>query len=373
MPKRQPGRPPVLPGFQYLRPLGTGGFADVFLYEQDMPRRQVAVKVLLESVVDFELVRMFNAEADSLARLSSHPSILTIFEATISADGRPFLVMEYCPGSYQSRYREEIIPVPEVLQTSIRIASALETCHRAGVLHRDIKPSNILVNSFGSALLSDFGIATSSSPSGGEVLALSVPWSAPEVVAEETAGTIPSEVYSLGATIYTLLAGRSPYEVPQYGKNTTEDLRKRIKKGGYTPINRPDVPPALEAILERAMAKNPQDRFGSVFELASALQQVQYQLGLPATPIEVSDTGWAVAGPVDFSNNQLRGPVRSTVEVPKRRGVHHTSRPTSAGSWHGDEEKVGGITRGRLVAIVGIAVVATAGIVTGIIAALGGF
>ena len=70
---------------------------------------------------------------------------------------------------------------------------------------------------------------------------------------------------------------------------------------------------------------------------------------------------------------QLRGPVRSTVEVPKRRGVHHTSRPTSAGSWHGDEEKVGGITRGRLVAIVGIAVVATAGIVTGIIAALGGF
>ena len=95
MSSRPPSAPPELPGFSYIRPLGTGGFADVFLYEQNRPRRQVAVKVLLSSALDHEQLRMFNAEADVLARLSSHPSILTIYQASISADGRPYLVMEY--------------------------------------------------------------------------------------------------------------------------------------------------------------------------------------------------------------------------------------------------------------------------------------
>ncbi|MCR2827776.1 protein kinase domain-containing protein, partial [Microbacterium sp. zg.Y909] len=150
MANRLPSAPPVLPGFTYVRPLGTGGFADVFLFEQNLPRRPVAVKVLLEDIVDEGLLRMFNAEADVMARLSSHPSILTIYEASISADGRPYLVMEYCPTSLTNRYRREVMPVAEVLQLSVKIASALETAHRSGLLHRDIKPSNILVTAFGS-------------------------------------------------------------------------------------------------------------------------------------------------------------------------------------------------------------------------------
>ena len=81
--------PPVLPGFTYVRPLGTGGFADVFLYEQDMPRRVVAVKVLINDAINLDVLRVFNAEADIMARLSAHPSIVTIYQASISADGRP--------------------------------------------------------------------------------------------------------------------------------------------------------------------------------------------------------------------------------------------------------------------------------------------
>ena len=91
-------------------PLGSGGFADVFLYEQDMPRRAVAVKVLPGDLRDPELVRMFNAEADVLAHLSAHPSIVTVYQAGISADGRPYIVMEYCPGSLAQRYRIERDP-----------------------------------------------------------------------------------------------------------------------------------------------------------------------------------------------------------------------------------------------------------------------
>ena len=86
----------MLPGYTYVRPLGSGGFADVFLYEQDMPRRVVAVKVLLSDAINPEVLRTFNSEADIMARLSVHPSIVSIHQASISADGRPYLAMEYC-------------------------------------------------------------------------------------------------------------------------------------------------------------------------------------------------------------------------------------------------------------------------------------
>ncbi|XNN89434.1 protein kinase domain-containing protein [Curtobacterium flaccumfaciens] len=94
MARRLPSDPPVIGGFSPVHVLGSGGFADVFLYEQDMPRRQVAVKVLLDEVVDDRVRQMFQAEANLMARLSTHPSILTVFQASVAADGRPYLVME---------------------------------------------------------------------------------------------------------------------------------------------------------------------------------------------------------------------------------------------------------------------------------------
>ena len=145
MTNRLPSTPPILPGLAYVRPLGSGGFADVFLYEQDMPRRNVAVKVMPSDVRDPELRRMFNAEADVLAHLSAHPAIVTVYQAGISADGRPYIVMEYCPGSLAQRYRIERMPVDEVLAVGVRMASALQSAHRAGLVHRDVKPSNILI------------------------------------------------------------------------------------------------------------------------------------------------------------------------------------------------------------------------------------
>src|SRR5690606_29790364 len=142
--RRLPSSPPILPGFSYLHVLGSGGFADVFLYEQNMPRRPVAVQVMLRAVVTDQVRQTFQAEANVMAQLSAHPAILTVYEASVSADGRPYLVMELCSPGLASRYRAERIPVPEVLRIAIKIGSAIEAAHRAGVLHRDIKPSNIL-------------------------------------------------------------------------------------------------------------------------------------------------------------------------------------------------------------------------------------
>ena len=335
MASRLPAAPPVLAGFSYIRPLGTGGFADVFLFEQDLPRRPVAVKVMLQDVVDDGLLRMFNAEADVMARLSAHPSILTIYQASVSADGRPYIVMEYCPRSLSTRYRREVIPVPEVLSVGIRISSALETAHRSGLLHRDIKPSNILVTAFGSPVLSDFGIAASlTARADGEVFALSVPWSAPEVIDEQVPGSIASEVWSLGATIYSLLAGRSPFEDTDKQRNTRELLKSRIRRARYVPVARADVPPSLEAVLRRALAKDPADRHVTVAELARELQLVQRELGLLHTPLEVAVDEWALsATPIDFHDDRLRGPARPTVDrVSARRTRTRSPRALTAES-----------------------------------------
>ncbi|WP_258046089.1 serine/threonine-protein kinase [Leifsonia shinshuensis] len=290
-----PSQPPNLPGFSYVRVLGSGGFADVFLYEQNMPRRQVAVKVMLAEVVTSQVKQMFQAEANLMAQLSTHPSILTVYQASVSSDGRPYLVMELCSSAIGQRYRSDPLPVPEVLSIGVRIASAVETAHRAGVLHRDIKPSNILTTAYGHPVLSDFGIAaTLSEADVTEAIGLSIPWSAPEVLLDETSGTVASEVWSIGATVYSLLAGRSPFEQP--GKeNTSAELIQRITKGRPQPIARPDVPPRLEQILMRSMSRKSSARQRSALELIRELQSVEAELGLPQTPIEVAMDDWALA------------------------------------------------------------------------------
>ena len=319
MSKSLPGTPPVLAGYSYVRPLGVGGFADVFQFEQNQPRRSVAVKVLLQSVVDDDVRRMFNAEADVMARLSAHPSILTVFDASVSADGRPYIVMELCPGGYSNRYRSERIPVAEILTTGVKIASALETAHRAGLFHRDIKPSNLLINSFGTPVLADFGIATSvassaAATSGEQLFAMSVPWSAPEVVEKRVTGSVASEVWGLGATLYTLLAGRTPFEVEGSGRNGSEMLAARISRAKYTRVERDDVPERLQQVLAKSMNRDPRQRQAHMLELATELQYVQYDLGLMPTALEVASDGWnAASDEVNFNNTEARGPVATTV------------------------------------------------------------
>lgn len=322
MARRLPSQPPILPGFSHVRILGSGGFADVFLYEQNMPRRQVAVKVLLSEVVNDHVRQMFQAEANLMAQLSSHPSILTVYEAGVSSDGRPYLVMELCSSALSARYRQERIPVAEVLRIAVRIGSAIETAHRHGVLHRDIKPSNILLTAYGHPVLSDFGIAATLGESEHlEAVGMSIPWSAPEVLMDETAGTIPSEVWAYAATVYSLLAGRSPFEVPGESNKST-DLISRINRAKPQPIGRGDVPASLERALARAMSRKPEARPSSVLELVHELQAVESELGVPQTPVEVAMDDWALATVADLEDRTRIRPasgVARTVAQRRRR------------------------------------------------------
>jgi serine/threonine protein kinase len=308
MARRLPSQPPVLPGFSHMHILGSGGFADVFLYEQNMPRRQVAVKVMLSEIVNDQVRQMFSAEANLMASLSAHPSILTVYQAGVSADGRPYLVMELCSPALSERYRRERIPVADVLQIAIRIGSAVETAHRAGVLHRDIKPSNILLTAYGHPVLSDFGIASTLSESGHrEAIGMSIPWSAPEVLMDETSGSVASEVWSLAATVYSLLAGRSPFEIPGESNKST-DLIGRINRAKIQPIGRSDVPASLERLLQRAMSRKPEGRPSSALELVRGFQAIESELGVLQTPVEVEVDDWALATVGDLGDRtRIRG------------------------------------------------------------------
>ncbi len=368
MVRRKAAAPPVLPGYSYIRPLGSGGFADVYLFEQDMPRRVVAVKVLVDDAVNPEVIRTFNAEADIMARLSAHASIVTIYQASISADGRPYFVMEYCPDNMSAKYKKGPLPVAEVLDTGVRIAAALETAHRSGLLHRDIKPSNILISSLGTPVLADFGVATALEPldDGDEVFAMSVPWSSPEVLEQRITGSVAAEVWSLGATLYTLLAGRSPFESADREKNRRDVLTARVVKAKYTPIGRADVTPRLEGILSRSMSKDPAARHESMHALAEELRWAQYEQGLPPTTLEVAAPEWASAGtPVDFTASAPRGPVISTVNKDSRRATRaaqaYTQRrldddgvlpPKAAAPWKA--ALIGGLVGAGVLAVVGV-------------------
>ncbi|WP_295013518.1 serine/threonine-protein kinase [uncultured Microbacterium sp.] len=323
---RPPSPPPQLDGFDYVEPLGTGGFADVFLYEQQQPRRQVAVKVLLADRLASGAAQEFADEANVMAMLSTHPAIVTIYQTGVAADGRPYLVMEYCPRpNLQQRARTEPFSVAETLRVGVQVAGAVETAHRAGVLHRDIKPANILVTAYNRPALTDFGIA-STTGAVDEAAGMSIPWSPPESFADPPRGGVRSDVYALTATVYTLLTGRSPFEKPGQ-RNSGADLISRIETEPLPPVGRADVPDSLMRLLARGMAKNPDDRFGSAVAFARALQKVQIELSHSVTPIDIVDDHPLDPDPEDDADGRTR--VREVVQIDPG---HTATRPSATTS-----------------------------------------
>lgn len=283
MNQRPPQKPPALPGLTPIGLLGSGGFSDVFRYLQDDLGREVAVKVLLADLGP-AAAQQFRVEANLMAKLSSHPSIVSIFSSGVARDGRAYLVMEMCPTApLSTRIRQRPYPVPKALEIAIQIAGAIETAHRMGILHRDVKPANILFTDYGRPALTDFGIAGNTT--GGGVDAFSVVWAPPEQVVGNPTGPT-ADVYSLAATTFAMLTGHSPVEIPG-GANDTWSITNRVRTETPARTGRPDVPESLERILAIGLAKQPSARFQSPLDFARALQGVQTELRAVVTPIDV--------------------------------------------------------------------------------------
>lgn len=327
-PSRPPTQPPQLPDYTFERVLGSGGFADVYLYAQHLPQRQVAIKVLTHEATQTRSQEQFVAEANLMAQLSTHSAIVTIYHAGTADDGRPYLAMQYCPlPNLAERLRDRALSVPEALSIGVRLAGALETAHRAGIVHRDVKPANILTTEFGRPALTDFGIAGLTGVDADESGGVSVPWASPEAIDGEGAGAL-GDVYSLAATIYTLLAARSPFQ--QAGApNTRLDYIMRIKRDSVPTLGRNDVPDSLQRLLMRAMAKSPADRPPSALELGHSFQVVEQELRLAMTDVEVPDSAWLSSEP----------PASPAAEQGPRTVVRAVSDPAPA-----DEDRPSAVT-----------------------------
>jgi serine/threonine protein kinase len=279
-----------------VRPVGSGGLTDVYLYERESREEEVAVKVLRADVLLSEQeLAAFHAAARAMTRLGDHPCIVSVTSAgTTSAEegSMPYLLLAYCPPpDLGARVRTRPLSVPEAVRTGIQLAGALETAHRSGIVHRDIKPSNILITASDEPALTDFGISGwRHEPESGPVGRTPRPWTPPELLDGRSDGAIASDVYSLGATIWTLVVGRSPFSIPA-GDDSAGALSARILHSYPPRLPLPEVPPELDQLLALCLAKNPAERPGTALELARALQRIETGSGFTLTPLAVEDDG----------------------------------------------------------------------------------
>jgi len=273
-----------------------------------------------------------------MAKFGAHPAVLSLYAAGRLRDGRAYLTMEYCPPPHLGKRFSTTSPmrVEQALEITIKIAGAVETIHRAGYLHRDIKPANILLTAFGHPVLTDFGIAISQDTPAERVDSAFSPYWAPPEQQLNRPLTPASDVYSLAATTYTMLAGRPPHvDMTPGAHNDPASILKRLHHGSIAPIGRNDVPAALERVLFTAMSKRPSDRFASAMAFARALRQIQSSLGLPLTNIDVwEDQPVIAADGSDDDATRLR-PVVSISPENTGRTADTNARINTAGanSW----------------------------------------
>jgi hypothetical protein len=284
-------------GYRDLRRVGHGGFSVVYRAWHEGLGRVVAVKVLSVDFVDDEVHRRLLREVGLSGRLAGHPNVVSVLDTGTTLAGRPYIAMEYYErGSLKDRLAAEgALPVSEVLAVGMKIAGALGAAHEEGILHRDVKPQNILLSRFGEPALGDFGTARMAATLGGSSLAdaLTPMHAAPEVL-QGGAPSPRSDIYSLGSTLYHLLAGTAAYW--READTGVGPLLLRVLHDPVPPLTRADVPEELAAAIYRAMSREPDQRQASCAELIAELAQVQRGLAPAPGRDEPTTAGITAAG-----------------------------------------------------------------------------
>ena len=261
--------------YRLVKPLGSGGMADVYLAHDDILDRDVALKVMSTRYAsDEEFVERFKREAQSAAALS-HPNIVSIFDRGASEDGTYYIAMEYLPGgTLKDRIMSKgALPARTAAAVALQIAEALRAAHERGVIHRDIKPHNILITDSGDVKVTDFGIARAASSSTmtrtGSILG-TAHYISPEQAMGEPVGPA-SDLYSLGVVLYEMLTGELPYDA-----DTPLGIAMKHVNGRLSPPMEIDssIPAGIDAITCRLLAKDPADRYASDAELIEDLERV---------------------------------------------------------------------------------------------------
>ncbi len=253
-------------------PLGQGGMARVYKGYQEHLDRMVAIKVLPSYyAADPNFVNRFKREAQAMARLS-HPNIVTVHDAG-EQDGRLYIVMAYMSGGTLKSRMDHRMEMSEVLPVVNQIAAALQYAHERSIIHRDVKPVNVLLDADGRAVLSDFGIAKVMESAEHHLTRPGAGVGTPEYMSPEQcrgSGVDPrSDIYALGVMIYEMLTGRTPFQADNY----TALAHAHIYEPTPPPtLFNPRISPAVQAVMLRALAKEPAQRFRQATDLAAALE-----------------------------------------------------------------------------------------------------
>ena len=258
--------------YEIIKMIGEGGMANVYLANDNILERKVAIKVLRGDLSnDEKFIRRFKREALSVSNLS-HPNIVEVYDVG-EEDGNYYIVMEYIEGKTlkQLLQKRGALTLPEVIDIMSQLTDGLSHAHEAYIIHRDIKPQNIMIEDNGLVKITDFGIAmalNSTQLTQTNSVMGSVHYLPPEQ-ANGKGSTIKSDIYSLGILMYELLAGSVPFK----GDTAVEIALKHMKeKMPSIRKQNPTIPQSVENIVLKATAKNPKNRYDSVREMYNDLQ-----------------------------------------------------------------------------------------------------
>ena len=301
--------------------LGQGGMARVFKGNDRVLNRTVAVKVLSPQFAgDEQFVARFRREAQAAAALN-HPNIVSVYDTGSQGDVH-YIVMEYVEGrTLRDVIRQEGPLLPErASEIAEAVSSALAAAHEAGLVHRDIKPGNIMITRDGEVKVMDFGIARTST---GDTLTqtASILGTASYLSPEQAQGEsvdARSDIYSLGCVLYEMLTTRAPFS----GDSPVAIAYKHVRENPVPPAQlNPDVPPSLESVVMKCMAKNPVNRYQSAEELREDLERVRRGGAPLATPFLAEST--------EMLTRAQRGPDQTSVMT----GVPPDERPGRRRTW----------------------------------------
>ena len=323
-------------GYHDAEPVGRGGFGVVYRCNEPSLDRVVAVKVLSSDQDDVDL-EQFAREQRAMGRVSGHPNIVPVLHSGLTFTGRPYIVMQYHRRNTLGAWihRDGPLGVREALTIGVRLAGALETAHRAGVLHRDVKPANVLLTDYGEPQLSDFGIAriTGSRETAPAILVGSPSYTAPELF-EGRPASKAADVYGLAATVFTLLSGDPPFPF-RAGENPIAFVR-RVAAGPIPDLRAKGVPDPICSALELGLNIDPACRPSSAADFGEVLRTAATQVGLniadvplelPPPPADADESASGTGTPLAAAHSAALG-LRSDGSASVRRAHYPPSAPT---------------------------------------------
>src|ERR1700736_3475660 len=277
--------------YDILEALGQGGMNDAYKARDRETGRLVVLKIPFDSLIgDPATFSRYQRELEIGKRLH-HPNIQEFI-----ADGRldggiaPYLVLEFVDGTLLREYLRAHAPLPvdEAINITVQLAGALQYCHEAGVVHRDLKPENVLIEQDGTVKLVDFGIALLKGARRLTFRRLSSGFGTPDYMAPEQVqgdrGDARTDIYAVGVMVYEMLTGEVPYQ----GDSPLAVMSQRVTTDApLLRSKRPDLPPALEAVVWRALRREPAERYASMADLRYDLEHLD-QVSIPEYP---TDTG----------------------------------------------------------------------------------